>query len=251
MRKISKWLVTAALLCSFVPTQAFSIGFPFFNPPYLPDSRAFWNNSKNWTTNFGPAYRDTVEQTSNFVPCTGQYALCFKSGPEPLPCHMDKDGRFAHCKCTVETGLNFVTISSILNYKVYQETIAVCGTDGSGCSKTIDKAPVCKYLRNGRLLPGADVLSDFSPQHQNDLSNAMAQRSSASGITHCDKAPYAGCMTASCQFRHGYAECDCPVFYGKFQLTQADAQCDLGGDLIWSASYVPALDSSATTSVSK
>jgi hypothetical protein len=38
------------------------------------------------------------------------------------------------------------------------------------------------------------------------------------------------------------AECSCPIFWGIFQLTGADAQCILGDDLVWSASYVPTLD---------
>ena len=61
---------------------------------FVPNSQAFWDFSKNWPTNFGPAYRDTVLLPSNFLPCTGQYALCAESGPEPLPCRVTDDGRF-------------------------------------------------------------------------------------------------------------------------------------------------------------
>ena len=52
---------------------------------FVPNSQAFWDFSVNWTTNYGPAYRDTVETPSNFLACTGRFALCFHSGPEPLP----------------------------------------------------------------------------------------------------------------------------------------------------------------------
>ena len=218
----------AATLCFISATGAVA-GHPA-PAHFVPDSQAFWDDSKNWTTNYGPAYRDTNEAASNFLPCTGQYALCFNSGPEPLPCELDQSGRFANCKCTIESGLNFVSITAILNYDVFLETVAVCGADGSGCSGTVDKAPVCQYLRDGNLIPGADIYSDFSPQ---------LRHSGIKAVTQCPKAPYAGCMTAPCQIRDGYAECSCPVFWGPFQLAQSGAQCQLGDDLIWSASYSP------------
>jgi hypothetical protein len=213
-----------------------------FMDNFVPDSQRFWDNSKNWTTNYGPAYRDTVEKASNFLPCTGRYALCFSSGPEPLPCELERGGRFATCKCTIETGLQFVTISSILNYDVYLQTISVCGVDGSKCATEIDKAPVCRYLRKGRLIPGAEVFSDFSPQAKTAHTNALNSGPSASDVTHCSRAPYAGCMTAPCQIKGRYAECSCPVFWGPFQLMKANAQCQLNDGLIWSASYLPSLD---------
>jgi len=49
----------------------------------LPNSLGFWENSAHWTTNFGPAFRDTVEGVSYFLPCTAQFALCFHSGAAP------------------------------------------------------------------------------------------------------------------------------------------------------------------------
>src|SRR5208282_536349 len=109
---------------------------------FVPNSQAFWDDSKNWTTNFGPAYRDTVEEPTNFLPCTGQYALCAESGPEPLPCTVTPDGRFANCKCVVHNGLNFVQIPAILNESVYQNTVNVCGADGAKCFTVPNKAPV-------------------------------------------------------------------------------------------------------------
>jgi hypothetical protein len=130
---------------------------------FVPNSQAFWDSSKNWSTNYGPNYRDTVEKTANFLPCTGQYALCAKSGPTPLSCTLSPDGRFANCRCPVTSGRSYVVITSILNYQVYQETVKVCGADGRGCVATPDKAPVCRAINEGRLIPGADVISTFSP----------------------------------------------------------------------------------------
>src|SRR5215831_2255697 len=93
-------------LMSFALSRAYSQ--PPTNGPnhgkhthFVPNSQAFWDFSKNWTTNYGPAYRDTDLASTNFLPCTGQYALCFESGPEPLPCKLTADGRFANCKCVV------------------------------------------------------------------------------------------------------------------------------------------------------
>ena len=210
---------------------------------FVPNSQQFWDFSKNWPTNFGPAYRDTVTAATNFLPCTGQYALCAASGPEPLPCKVTPDGRFANCKCTVQTGLNYVQITAILNEKVYQDTINVCGADGASCFLVPNKAPVCKAIRDGTLIPGADLISDFDPGSQSSLTAQIANPPDASNFTVCPKAPYAGCMTASCKLnRSGDAQCSCPIFWGIFQLPEADAQCSLGDDLVWSASYVPALD---------
>jgi len=212
-------------------------------PHFVPNSQEFWDFSKNWTTNYGPAYRDTVEGVSGFLPCTGQYAACFSSGPEPLPCKQTVDGRFANCKCTVQTGLSFVLISAILNDKVYQDTVKVCGADGSACATIPNKAPVCAAINRGRLIPGADVISTFSQDVASGLVELHTNGQSKPGLTICPKAPYAGCMTAPCQMtKSGYAQCSCPVFWGIFQLTQADAQCRLGVDLVWSSSYDPTLD---------
>jgi hypothetical protein len=210
---------------------------------FVPDSQAFWDFSKNWTTNFGPAYRDTVETSTNMVPCTGRFALCFESGPEPLPCKLTRDGRFANCTGTVQEELNFVLITAILNYKVYLETVAVCGTDGSGCADTPDKAPVCQAIRNKRLIPEADRISTFGADAQAAIAAALGNGSNGDDLTICPDGPYAGCMTAPCkETGSGLAECSCPVFWGPFQLHQAHAQCTLGNDLVWSASYAPALD---------
>ena len=210
---------------------------------FVPNSQEFWDFSKNWPTNFGPAYRDTVTAPTNFLPCTGQYALCAESGPQPLPCTVTPDGRFANCKCTVQTGLNYVQITAILNEKVYQDTVNVCGADGAKCFLVPDKAPVCKAIRDGTLIPGADLISDFNPGSQSGLVTQMTNPPETPSFTVCPKAPYAGCMTASCKLnRSGDAQCSCPIFWGIFQLPEADAQCSLGDDLVWSASYVPALD---------
>ena len=206
---------------------------------FVPNNQTFWDNSLNWTTNVGPAYRDTVEKVSNFVPCmTYQYALCFHSGPEPLPCTLDQGGRFATCKCTIEYGLQYVAISAILNYPSYQRTIEVCGQDGSRCQGQVNLAPVCEDLKFGRLIPGADLISDYSPDVRDTITGVLEGKETSVGLTQCQKGPYAACMTAPCKIKDGYAECSCPVFWGPYTLTVADAQCNLDDGLVWSSFYL-------------
>lgn len=90
---------------------------------FVPDSLAFWDDSKNWTTNYGPAYRDTNIKGSQLLACSSQFAYCFNSGPEPLPCTLSPDGLSANCQCPVQTKTNYTLLTAILNYSVYQATL--------------------------------------------------------------------------------------------------------------------------------
>ncbi len=243
--RLRKWaqvpVILIVLSCAFAkPAAAQSL---LFQPQFVPNIPSFWDNSKNWTTNFGPAYRDTVELPSQLLPCSTQFALCFHSGPPPYPCTLSLDGRSASCTCTVANDVNYTLISAILNYSVYSSTIQACGADGSGCTAT-GSAPVCKYLNRGALIPRANVISTFDPASQSAIIDAVTNPSDTTKYKPCPKGPYAACMTAPCRLNRGgsTATCKCPVFYGKFQLTGADAQCTLGGNLVPSASYSPILD---------
>lgn len=233
------WLQAGAFLVILV----FGIAIPASaqQRQFVPNSPSFWANSKNWTSNYGPAYRDTVESPSQLLACSSQFALCFHSGADPLPCTISKNGSSAQCKCTVATETNYTLINAILNYPVYLATVQACGADGSSCTAT-NSAPVCALLDGGKLIPGAKVISTFDPGSQGDIVTAIQEGPSA--VTVCDKAPYAACMTAPCKLDKGgsTATCKCPVFYGKFMLVGADAQCSLGGKLVPSASYIPELD---------
>ena len=229
-------LAVCGLLCAVTASGAMA---EQGRPPdhFVPNSQEFWDFSKNWTTNYGPAYWDTADA---MLACTGQFALCFNSGPKPLPCKMTGDGRFANCTCPVRNDTNYVLITAILNYDVYQKTIKICGTDGADCPDP-DDAPVCKFLNKGKLIPGAQVISTFDLTAKDVIVNAVAGGSSK--YKNCD-GPFAGCMTAPCTFnkKGDTAECSCPVFWGRFQVYGDNAQCDLGGDLVPSASYNPKLD---------
>ena len=204
---------------------------------FVPNSQEFWDFSKNWTTNYGPAYRDTVTAPTDFLPCSGKFALCFTSGPEPLPCHMEPDGRFAKCTCTVLDDINFVLSTAILNYDVYLKTQKACFDNGQNCTGVND-APVCSYLDKGKLIPWAQIISTFDKSATDTLQAIVPPNPPL----NCD-GPFAGCMTAPCTLKkHDQAECTCPVFWGHFQLYGPNAQCELRGDLIPSASYNPKHD---------
>ena len=242
MRKLS-WLMVLGLALAFAglfATRAVAAGPN--SPQFIPNDQSFWDDSKNWTTNFGPAYRDTIESATELLPCTAQFALCFHSGAAPYPCKLSADGKSADCKCTVANSTNYVLETAILNYDVYVKTVKACGTDGTNCQSP-DQAPVCGKLKNGRLIPGANVISTFDPDSQDQIVAAIEEGVSA--VTQCPKQPYAACMTAPCTLNPdgSTAQCKCPVFTGKFQLIGPGAQCSLGGRLVPSASYNPVLDS--------
>jgi hypothetical protein len=200
----------------------------------VPDSLSFWTQRDHWTTKYGPAFATVVAKTSNNLPCTGgPFALCAYSGAAPLGCKPDAAGQFADCKCfEIPQGSYFVNINAILNHKVWAETVKVCGKDGSRCSGHPNKAPVCKYVNNDSLIPGADLISTFS--------FACAGKMPF-GHSQCDSGPYAGCMTAPCRrtATPGIVDCSCPIFNGPYILVINNGNCNAGDGLVWSSAYFP------------
>lgn len=204
---------------------------------FAPNSHSFWSKPTNWTTTLGPAYADITLSSSNFVPCRGgPYALCYYSGPssgsQDLSCTLTPDGRYANCQCyDIPYGVYFVDINAILNHKVYEDTIAQCGIDGSLCG-TINSAPVCQNVNQGTLIPGTALYSTFSFD---------CVPTNGLGVTDCGTAPYAGCMTAPCfgSNQDGLTTCSCPVFDGPYQVGQNAQACTLGDSSVWSAAYAP------------
>ncbi|MGO9061848.1 MAG: hypothetical protein ACLQU2_31435 [Candidatus Binataceae bacterium] len=211
---------------------------------FVPDSLAFWSNPANWTTSYGPAFANVSLASTNFLPCRGgPFALCYysgpSSGPEDLSCTLTPDGHYANCQCfNIPYGVYFVDINGILNYPVYQDTIAQCGADGSLC-QTTDSAPVCQRINQGNLIPGTSLYSAFS--FDCIPTNGLGQ-------TNCSRAPYVGCMTAPCFATNqpGIVQCSCPVFDGPYQVGQNGQACTLGGDLVWSAAFAPPATPTAT-----
>ncbi|HEY6321093.1 MAG TPA: hypothetical protein VJA16_06015 [Thermoanaerobaculia bacterium] len=259
-----------------------------------------------WTTQYGPAPADVVispggkfgsVESTNMLYCpAGSYALCFFSGPSTptgngcpsssgcknnrLPCVLSADGKSANCTCQFYTAdaqhPYFVDINGILNLGAYDETVQVCGQDGSLCANIQNcgkglagcpnpqpcsapgtgagcLAPVCKYVQHQNkldpkvsLIPGAEVISTFS----------FAMDSSYTlGSSPCSGS-YAGCMTAPCKFTSGSVsthspgdpiQCECPTYDGTYQIGQNHQHCSIhsstkGTSYVWSASntVVPA-----------
>ncbi|HEY2107579.1 MAG TPA: hypothetical protein VGH29_17395 [Candidatus Binataceae bacterium] len=212
-------------------------------PAFVPNSLAFWDNPKNWTTAYGPAFADISLASSNFLPCRGgPFALCYYSGPSPDTCTPSADGQFAGCQCfEIPYGAYFVDINAILNYAVYKRTVAQCGADGSQCAAQ-NSAPVCQSINQGTLIPNADSFSAFSFD---------CVPTNGIGQTNCGKAAYAGCMTAPCYRtgKPGTVDCQCPVFDGPYQLGQTlpAQECTLDQGLVWSAAYAPPAPTAAAS----
>ncbi|HVN77706.1 MAG TPA: hypothetical protein VMW38_01800 [Terriglobia bacterium] len=200
---------------------------------FVPNSFLFWDNSRHWTTSYGPAYANILLKKKNFLPCSGgPFALCYYSGPNPQSCTVTDDGRFANCDCfEIPYGAYFVDINAILNYGVYLKTVEKCGQDGRKCQET-NQAPVCEAINRGQLIPGANLISAFS-------FDCVPEE--GIGQTNCSRAPYAGCMTAPCYRtgEKGIVKCSCPIFDGPYQVGQFGAQCALGGNVVWSAAFNP------------
>lgn len=167
------------------------------------------------------------------------------------------------CRCAIfEEGHNYVSINSILNTEAYIETVRACLPDGSGCRNLANWDPIrgCKDPDDGaceRIAPVCSYLWD-STQHrqalypQYDAPGGLISTFSFDRVadfhvvkdgkdctSEADEGYYGGCMTAYCTPKvdasgNTYASCECPTFYGPFQLGRANVGCS---DAPWSASY--------------
>ena len=186
-------------------------------PVYAQDFDFPFNNTM--TTACGPAFADIIIQQSNFLPCLGgPIALCYYSGPEPETCVVVPGGGFANCECfEIPYGLYFVLINAILNLDIYNDTIAVCGTEGEMCTKP-NSAPVCDAINNGTFIQGTDVISTFSFECIPE--EGIGSTCCTNGNCSQQATLYAGCMTAPCTrtAEDGIVNCECPTFPGPFQI---------------------------------
>lgn len=237
------------------------------------------------TTPFGPAYANFWTSPSNFLECmppTGRkfsYALCYYSGPNDptgnnpdnpsLPCKLSPDGVVANCSCyEISTDVAspkipyYVDIHAISNLDIYQETVETCGKEGEKCAATDRDPPVCDAINANLLVPGADLISVFSPVYARNYFNQGGDNSTA--CVGEGASIYAGCMTAPC-YRTGekdakgrdIVECKCPVFDGPYQIGQGNQNCDanksppstttsrsetskIRSNNVWSAAFNPA-----------
>ncbi len=230
------------------------------------------------TTAFGPAYANVWTSPANFLQCkppTGRkfsYALCYYSGPDAptghdsgnpsLPCKLSADGVVANCACyeisTDDVSPRipyYVDLHAISNLSIYQDTVEACGKEGEKCAATDRDPPVCEAINTNLLVPGADLISVFSPVYSS--SYFTKNQSNSTECVGNNAGIYAGCMTAPC-YRTGekdasgrnIVECKCPVYNGPYQVGQANQSCNANssgnaigdgrGSNVWSAAYNPA-----------
>lgn len=231
------------------------------------------------TTPYGPAYADIQTEDSNFLSCRPPqgrpftFALCFFSGPAyptgdnpsnpALPCKLNADGTVANCTCYAISSDStspkmpyYVDIHAISNLYIYQKTIETCGLDGAKCSQGEKDPAVCDAINTNLLVPGADMVSVYSPMFTTDYDTQ--NQSSTTSCTGQNQGLYAGCMTAPCyktgQFDSNgneLVECKCPVYSGPFQIGQGGQNCNANqpppgnttqtkpakGKYVWSAAY--------------
>lgn len=231
------------------------------------------------------AAQDAFTSPTNFLRCTeGQYALCYYSGADPLPCKLDNFDATGYCECQVFVASDdapmYVEIGGILNQCVYDETVTQCSEDGSGCQNIcIDKphapgcgegsttdlpvAAVCDYIADGTFNRAAEFISTFSLE---TVSVPETGKPFSLG-SNDEQGRYAGCMTAPCtgQVTDGkqnlYTTCGCPLWppdpkapaqpyqFGRKcidgeQDPLSPGHCGLRGDQVWSAAVNEAVTQS-------
>jgi hypothetical protein len=214
------------------------------------------------------AWADAHVGRENFLACslekTGPIALCYYSGVPGPPlltpgCTFTQDKKAANCDCyQISKGqprgarYSYILITSILNKRVYEATVARCGKDGRHCLNAANllahdkpEAPVCNALRDKRLFRGADLISTFSPI----LIGSKGITSFACPTDGGTGNLYAGCMTAPCKTTGKtdpstglpLVRCTCPTYdgpnqVGNPQIKLGDYSCSPTPN-VWSSAY--------------
>ena len=176
-------------------------------------------------------------------------------------CTLTQDGKAADCECyQISKGqprgarYSYILVTSILNKRVYQETVARCGPSGERCLNAANlgdanpprEAPACEAMRAGTMFPGADLISTFTPilAPKLGLISQACPRDGRGGNV------YAGCMGSPCKTtgktdpKTGLplVRCTCPTFDGPNQVGNPQIQL---GDFacrqpshVWSSAYL-------------
>ena len=176
------------------------------------------------TENFGSG--DTglasVPQNMVFVPCEGDYALCYYA-----KCKLNGDGT-ADCGCQEFNGPSFVDVNNIIPPDVKEATKRSCPYGLISCPH-MNEAPVCDYVNR----------SDYSDQPAGLIStfSSGAPKFIFEGTQSCPADPYANCMTAQCKRETAWdgspVTCRCPVGYDKHTIAKGVGSCQRE-DGIWS-----------------
>ena len=156
-----------------------------------------------------------IPQNMVFVPCEGEYALCYYA-----KCKLRSDGS-AECGCEEFDDISFVDVTSIIPDDVREETKEKCPYGLTSCP-CINQAPVCDYVNS-------ELTSTFS---------LGAPLFDFSGTKLCPAGKYANCMTAHCTRETAWdgssVTCVCPVEDAVHTIANGANSCDLGENIIWS-----------------
>ncbi len=156
----------------------------------------------------------SVPQNMVFVPCEGDYALCYYA-----KCKLNDDGT-ADCGCQEFNGPSFVDVDNIIPSDVKEANKRSCPYGLVSCPH-MNEAPVCDYVNSG-------LTSTFS---------SGAPKFTFEGTQTCPSGPYANCMTAQCKRETAWdgspVTCRCPVGYDKHTIAKGVGSCQQE-DSIWS-----------------
>ena len=179
-------------------------------PKASPDADGASVNKSNF-----PATSTSIPQNMVFVPCKGEYALCYYA-----KCRLNDNGT-AECGCREFKGTSFVDVTQIIPPDVKEETKKECPYGLTSCPK-INEAPVCDYVNT-------NLTSTFS------LGEPIFD---FSGTQTCPSGKYANCMTAQCTRKEAWdgspISCVCQVENSKHTIAHGVGPCNLDKDIIWS-----------------
>ncbi len=172
------------------------------------------------TENFGSGDigMTSVPQNMVFVPCEGDYALCYYA-----KCKLNGDGT-ADCGCQEFNGTSFVDVNNIIPSDIREDTKRSCPYGLVSCPY-MNEAPVCSYVNSS------------SPYGLTSTFSSGAPKFTFEGTQSCPAGPYANCMTAQCKRKTAWdgspVTCRCPVGYDKHTIAKGVGDCQQK-DSIWS-----------------
>ena len=182
------------------------------------------------TESFGPGRTcealDSIPQNMVFVPCEGDYALCYYA-----KCKLNADGT-ADCGCQEFNGTSFVDVNNIIPPDVKEATKGSCPYGLVSCPY-MNEAPVCDYVNQNTGL--ISTFSSGDPTYE--ALSSQGRKFIFEGVRSCPAGPYANCMTAQCKrevaFDGSPVTCRCPVGYDKHTIAKGVGSCQQE-DSIWS-----------------
>ena len=170
------------------------------------------------TESFGGIGLHSVPQNMVFVPCKGDYALCYYA-----KCKLNEDGT-SDCGCQEFSGTSFVDVNNIIPPDVKEAVRISCPYGLISCPR-INESPVCDYVNQNNPYGLISTFNSGNPKFKFE------------GTWPCPVGAYANCMTAQCKKETAWdgspITCRCPVQYGKHTIAKGVGTCQQS-DSIWS-----------------